>query len=481
MSFSGTISNALSGLRASTRAAELVASNLANATNENYAARSLVLASRRPGGVAVTGVSRSVDAALLGDWRLAQAETAEAGTANSYLTRVERIFGTPETPGALTDLVTRFESSLVAAAARPDLSLRLEEAVYRAGDLTAGLQTAARGLQSLRGEVDSEIQRSVEALNRDLQEVAALNSRIVSATARGEGAETLQDLRQATIDRIAEIVPLRVLARDREAVALVTTSGAVLLEGTAAQLEFEAAPLATEFKTLENGGLSGLMLEGSVLHSPDISRIGAGRLSALFDLRDDGLVRYQREVDALARDLAARFQSTGLDPTIPPGAPGLFTDGGTAFEAGNETGFARRIALNPQVDPAEGGAAWRLRDGLQATTPGPSGEGSLILAMIDRLAESTTVASGGQSGLALSVTGLASRLLSAVGADLTRNEDRLSFASARSHALTEQKLQQGVDSDAELQNLMQIENAYAANAQVLRAVDEMIDVLLGVS
>ena len=99
--------------------------------------------------------------------------------------------------------------------------------------------------------------------------------------------------------------------------------------------------------------------------------------------------------------------------------------------------------------------------------------------MIDRLAEARPVASGSQIGLSGTAASLTATLLSGVAADLTGNEDRLSYAAARSAELTEQKLRSGVDTDTELQKLMQIEKAYAANAQVLRTVDEMIEVLLG--
>lgn len=484
MSFSGSISNALSGLRASSVAAELVASNLANATNENYATRTLEITARiegSSGGVAVAGVTRSVNPVLLNEWRRAQASAAELGTANSYLARVEQVFGTPDTPGSLADLTTRFETALVSAAARPDLGIRLDAAVASAGDLAGALNSTSDKLQSLRSEIDAEIGKTVETLNSRLADVAELNQRIVTAQSNGENTEALHDLRQESLDRISEIVPLRVMTRDHGAVALVSTSGAVLLDGRAAEIDFTAANVVTEFKSLDNGGLSGLSIDGFDIHSSgESSRMKGGRLAALFTLRDETLTGYQTEVDALARNLVERFQDSTLDPTLAAGDAGLFTDGGQAFEPVNETGLARRIALNTQADPDSDGASWRLRDGLQAAAQGNTGDGGLILSMIDRLSEATPVASGSRSGLTETMASLTSNLLSGVGADLTRNEDRLSFAAARSSELSEQKLRSGVDSDSELQKLMQIEKAYAANAQVLRTVDQMIDVLLGI-
>lgn len=42
------------------------------------------------------------------------------------------------------------------------------------------------------------------------------------------------------------------------------------------------------------------------------------------------------------------------------------------------------------------------------------------------------------------------------------------------------ELAQGVDTDAEMQKLMVIEQAFAANAQVVSAADEMMQLLLGI-
>lgn len=485
MSFTGSISNALSGLRASSLAAELVSSNLANATNENYATRNIEVSSRvngTSGGVRIDGITRSVDPTLLDEWRRASASTSELDTTTGYLSRVEELFGAPDDAGSLADLMTRFESALVSAASRPDLTNRLQDVYSQANDLVTAFSQASSGVQSLRTEIDQGIGRMVADLNSHLSNIVELNTRISRAESTGDNTQALYDIRQEAIDKVSEIVPLRVLPRDRGAVALVTTSGAVLLDGNAAEIEFTAATMVTEFKSLENGALSGLTIDGiDIPVGSESSRVKGGRMAALFELRDDTLVTYQAEVDALARNLVERFESSGLDPTIGVNDPGLFTDNGQAFDTTEEVGLARRLSLNDQVNPDAGGALWRLRDGLYATIPGPPGQGDLILSMIDRLNEDLTVASGDQAGLAATASELTTTLFSKIGADLSRTEDRLSFAAARSSELTEQKLRSGVDTDTELQKLLQIEKAYAANAQVLKTVDEMYDLLLGIT
>ena len=68
MSISGTLSSALSGLTAASKAAEIVSSNIANATTPGYGRRTLQTTSRVVGtsgqGVLITGVSREVNLPL---------------------------------------------------------------------------------------------------------------------------------------------------------------------------------------------------------------------------------------------------------------------------------------------------------------------------------------------------------------------------------------------------------------------------------
>ena len=55
---------------------------------------------------------------------------------------------------------------------------------------------------------------------------------------------------------------------------------------------------------------------------------------------------------------------------------------------------------------------------------------------------------------------------------------RLSFLSAQKSEFERLEMEQGVDTDAELQNLMVVERAYAANARVIQAAETMMQALL---
>ena len=54
-------------------------------------------------------------------------------------------------------------------------------------------------------------------------------------------------------------------------------------------------------------------------------------------------------------------------------------------------------------------------------------------------------------------------------------------ATAQHDALSDMMRSDGVDTDRELENLLGLERAYAANAKVLKAVDDMLLNILGLT
>jgi flagellar hook-associated protein 1 FlgK len=96
----------------------------------------------------------------------------------------------------------------------------------------------------------------------------------------------------------------------------------------------------------------------------------------------------------------------------------------------------------------------------------------------DVLSSTRQPASGDFGTGSLSAVNLSSTMISMFANDRTNNEQHLSFASVQLDELIQQELANGVDSDAELQRLILIEQAYAANARMIQTVDEMMQTLL---
>ncbi|GAB1360860.1 flagellar hook-associated protein FlgK [Rhodobacter sp.] len=484
MSITSALNSALTGLSATSRQAEAVSSNVANATTPGYARRSVSLSALTLGGwgqgVAVLGTTRDVDSFLVADRRVAQAAAGDRDVRAAFLRQMETIFGSPTDPGSLSARVAAFDATLLEAASRPESEARLSATVDAARLIAKALNQSSDAVQVQRLRADGQIAAAVEDLNSALKQVRVLNNEITALVGAGRDVAALMDQRQQVVDRISTIVPVREIAREHGQIALMTAGGAVLLDGKEAVFEFTPVHSVVPEMTQAAGGLSGLTLNGRPMPTAgETSLVLGGSLAGLFAVRDDLAVQGQAKLDALARDMVERFTAAGLDPTLAPGAAGLFTDHGGAFDPTDEIGLAGRIALNISVDPQAGGEAWRLRDGLGAAVQGTTGNASLLIALSEALITARPTASAAVPAASRSLAGLTSDLLSLISTDRLAADAEQAFVTARFAALDEMEKAGGVDTDQELQALLVIEKNYAANAKVIQAVDDMLETLLG--
>ena len=486
MTLSATLANAMTGLNAASRQADLIANNVANALTEGYGRRQIELSplqlAENGQGVRVVGISRVSDPIVTGTRRLAQAEAGQQTTLADAQARLSGLLGAPGEPGALATLADAFDTALNAAADTPESATLLSAAQIAASDVARAFNTASNDVQQMRGEADAQINRNVDLINTKLAEVEKLNDTIQINTFTGSDIAALQDQRQRAVDQISDLIPIKVIQRDNNKIALVTPTGAVLLDGLAAEIEFTPTQIVTQDQTLASGALSGLTVNGQNIPIGQGDGKGVfdgGVLEAQFAVRDQIAPEFAVELDALARNLIERVQGLPEDPTLGAGDAGLFTDGGAAFDPLNEEAIARRIQVNPAVDPSQGGDPTLLRDGLNAAGPGDVGDPTVLRGLQDALTAAVPILSGagftGSLGFASFTTQLSSQVLfdsvdaDARAADLTARLDTVSDAETNLV---------GVDTDAELARLLVVEQAFSANARVIQVVDELLERLL---
>lgn len=482
MSISSSLSSALSGLTAASRAAEVVSSNIANAMTPGYGRREVQTSSRLIGatgqGVTVTGILRHSDPVLIAERRLAQAQAGGLETGMDFLKRLEAALGTQDSATSLNSRISDFDSALIEAASRPESEARLATVAQTAMALVSHVNTASATVQLARETADHQIATDVSTVNSALASIAALNGQIRAGGSGNRDCSALMDQRQQMIDKISGILPVRETLRENGQIALYTPGGLALLEGAPAVLGFQETGLIVPEMSQSGGGLSGLTLNGRSLSTSLDGPIGRGSLAAAFAIRDVAAPQAQDDLDGLALDLIERFAAPGLDQTRTPDAPGLFTDAGLAFSDGNVTGLALRLQLNAAVDPREGGANWRLRDGLGATTPGAVGNAALLKDLQSALSQERVAQSDRLDTGARSFAAFSSGIVSAVAARRVTAESEASYSSAQLDALSVMEQEGGVDTDQEMQSLLLIEQAFSANAKVISTVGEMIQTLL---
>ena len=154
---------------------------------------------------------------------------------------------------------------------------------------------------------------------------------------------------------------------------MTTDGGTTLLDGSVDQLSF--TPTQTIPANMQEtadpatgmiGGLSAVTVDGQ-----PIAMSQNGSIAANLQLRDVTLPAFDQQLDQLAGNTIIAFQQA--DPTVGSGQTGIFTDNGAAVDPTNPAqipGLAANISLNASVDPSQGGEAWRMLDGAQATDAG---------------------------------------------------------------------------------------------------------------
>lgn len=484
MSITAALNNAYSGLAAQSRVAETISNNVANATTEGYSRKSVVLAAASldgvGAGVRVEGLERAADPRATADRRRLDAEAGEASVLAEARARIAEAWGPSGTDSNLSNRLSSFEIAMRSLADSPESTALQNQATTAAREVTRTIQNISTEASRIRVDADAQISRQVTVVNSSLKQIEQINREIQVRTASGGDTTSLEDERQRLIDKVSSIIPIKTYPRGGGQVAIYGKGGGALLDGKAFELGFSATGTISQDMTIESGALSPLTLDGVEI---EIGRGGGlldgGALSANFAVRDVIGVEEGARIDALAAELIARFQDPAVDPTQSAGDPGIFTVNGNAIDPSDPLGAARDITLNAAVDPARGGAAWRLRDGVNAVSEGPTGDDTILRNLLDAFSERRTPDAGAGLGGSYGVTDLSAELSAAVAetsasaAEIRTSRDaQLEVAATAEAAIT------GVDTDQELAKLLLVEQAYAANARVLQTVDTLLNQLL---
>jgi len=479
MSLSGALLNAISGLSAAKRGTELTASNISNANTKGYGKKSAILMARLgSGGVDVLGVKRFQDAGLLSDRRLASAGLENSDAKQLFLKKILNLFGTADKSGSLSAHLSRFESALVGAVSNPSQSISLQNVFTAARELAEKLNQMSQKVQAARETADQKITSQVKTLTSALNTVKDLNDRILKLKLNNKDTSTLEDQRQKQIDDISDIIPIREDPKKNGTVSLVSLGGTTLLATKPAEILFEPSVVITADMSRKNGLLSGLKINGTDIALNEKGPVRGGSLAAQFAIRDELAQAVQTELDAAARNLIKRFQSSSVDATLTAADPGLFTDAGAVLDPTKEVGLARQITINARVDPDNGGNLFRLRDGLMSKVPGTVGDTKTLKAMQDIMSEKQTLASGKFATQSHSLATLSTAILSSLGSDLMAEERQNEYRVSALTQLRELEKDGAVDTDEEAQKMLILEHSYKANARMIKTIDEMLQTIL---
>lgn len=495
-----------SGLANVNRGLVVVGQNVANAGTPGWAREVSQQQSLTSGGlgmgVRTLPTQRQLDTVLQAAVFAQNATAAGLQTRQTALSGIDQVQGTVAAGNDLGSLLGKLQDSFSTLLTDPANQTQQQAVVGAAGSLARQINALAGAVGQARQTAQDQAVSDVATLNATLSQIGQLSDQIVSLQAAGQSTADLQNQRDAVVSQLGALLPVRALSQANGDVQLVTSSGLNLpIHGASNPFQLAAATLGPGVTYPASAAVPALTLGG---HDVTGQLGGSGQLAADFTLRDTTLPAYQGTLDEFAHTLATRFDQQGLT---------LFTDGGASVPAATGplaqsgyVGFAQSITVNPAVvaQPSlvrDGShAVTGSPTGASAFTPNPAGGPAGFTDLISRVLN-YALGANAQAGVAQAapattglgpagdqsagflapadLAGFATALVGGMSGDSSQASTDLTAAQSLQTAL-QSKLNNssGVSVDTEMSTMIQLQNAYGANAKIISSVQTMWDTLI---
>jgi flagellar hook-associated protein 1 len=441
----GTLSVALSGLQAQQGALEITANNVANANTPGYSRARPVLVEGDPivtdsltlgSGVKLQG-SQSLRDPIL-ELRLNQ-ETQQQGRFDAIVSAMQQVQVMFSGNGNdLGTQITNFFNSLQQLSTNPsDLSQR-QGVLTAAGNLATAFHTTVANLQSQRDNLDLSVSQTVDQINTYATQIAQLNTQISGLQNIGENADTFIDQRNNVIRQLSGLVDIAEV-QSNNGLTVSTTNGTPLVA------EQQSFTLQTK---PDSSGVNHIFAQGVDI----TSKITAGKLAGILDVRDQEIPQVVSDLDTLSSGL-----SSSLNAAHQAGFDLSGTAGGNLFSPPPAGGAGAAAEISVAItDPAKLAAS---SDG----SPGSNGNLTQLLAV-----QSQPVASGE------SATDFYASMVYRVGTTVANATAEQDSSNQILQQLQDQRSSiSGVSMDEEASNMILYERAYEAAARIISTIADM--------
>ncbi len=504
MSLGSVLGTARSALAAQQVVIDTAGHNIANAQTAGYSRQRVELAAGAPqrltygivgGGVQVAQITRARDQLLDTSVRQEAGGESAATQRQSLLGSVEGVLGEPSDTG-LAAAMDAFWSGWSDLAAQPTSGAAKAVVVQRGAAAAAMLNQFDARLTDLRTQTTTSLDNSLAGANTLAKQIAELNGRIVADEAGGHQSNDLRDARDTAIDQLSALGAVQA-SPQADGSLQVTFGSYTLVAGTAAhQLQ----------RTTDVDGTVALAFTDQPEHA---LKPAGGSTGAMVDALNGGVQGVQDRLDALANTLARAVNQVVAQRTDASGAAsppffvsakdGQFDAAADPFASPAAAGTvtARTIRVNAALAadastlptsssaqrPSDNDLALALA-GLRTSPNAALGGVSVGFVVPDRSKPATTTggvtvpakaAASGPTTFAdfynATLTGLGVQVKAATD-DAQVHTTLADQARARRESVT------GVNTDEELTNLMQAQQAYAAAAKIVTTVDAMMKTLV---
>ncbi|HEB56584.1 MAG TPA: flagellar hook-associated protein FlgK, partial [Gammaproteobacteria bacterium] len=289
MAASSLLSIGSSGLQAFQRSLNTIGHNIANVNTEGYSKQSVELSTRLPqrngygfagSGVQTTSITRSFDAFVESSIRSTTSSAREFETFQAMASQLDNIVADQD--AGMANSMQRFFDAVQDVSDAPSVPAVREVLLKEARNLSDQFNQLASWMESVRGQVNSDIRGNVSEINRLSSAVAKLNESIVVEQGRsaGQPANDLLDQRDALIRDLSELVSVTTVQQDDGSLNVMVGTGQVLVVGN------RASSLDVYVEASDPNQLGvGIRASGGTL-VPVTEQLSGGKIGGLLSFRD---------------------------------------------------------------------------------------------------------------------------------------------------------------------------------------------------
>lgn len=296
-----------SGLQAFQQSLNTIGHNIANVNTDGYSRQTVDLTSRTPHivgnavigtGVQTSNITRSFNEYIELGVRNSTSSAAEFNTFHTLATQLDNVLADSQT--GIANSMQRFFNAAQDVANTPADSAARQVLLSEAQQMAGQFNQLSNWLDSVRGQVNSDIRGSVSEINRLSTDIANINEAIVLAQGRSGGrpANDLLDQREVLIRDLSERVSVTTTQQDNGSLNVMAGSGQMLVVGnkaTTLEVVVEAGdPNQLGIAIRGNGGLL----------VPITDQLSGGQLGGVINFRD-------RMLDPAANSLGLTAISLG--------------------------------------------------------------------------------------------------------------------------------------------------------------------------
>ena len=497
MSLSAAFNVISSSFVANAAQTAVVSNNIANVNTPGYSREIANVVTNSYGGADVASVTRMANAALQEQVSTSTSQAAAQQAISDGLSTLAQTVndssaatstsGANQNGASPSAMLANLQSALTTYEISPSSSSAAGAVVTAANDLASSLNQGSATVAQVRERADQNMASSVDTINSLLSQFTAANNAVVTGLHTGANVSSAEDTRDSIVTKLSQQLGVSTVVSADGSMSIYTDSGVTLFQNTPRTVSFTATPTLLD-------GASGapVTVDGVAVTGPNSPMpIQSGALAGYAELRDTLAPQYQAQLDQIAGGLINAFAESdqSATPTL-PSLPGLFTTpGATSLPSMTATtGLAGAIEVNPNVDPAQGGNVNLLRDGgisapgnpaYTYNTTGAASFTGRIQQLIGQISATQSFDPSAGLGSSSSLADYANASVSW----LQGENQQASNASAYQNALATQASSAlsnatGVNLDAEMTNMLNLENSYASSAKLLTTVNSMFAALL---